>query len=94
MDKFKLVSDYKLSGDQPEAVAKLHLLDSLTVMASADLAGAGVELIGMDRANYQLAEVLKKIKENYMMQEKVKRKNYLKFMLMITKKLCLKNISG
>ena len=23
MDKFKLVSDYKLSGDQPEAVAKL-----------------------------------------------------------------------
>ena len=25
MDKFKLVSDYKLSGDQPEAVARLAI---------------------------------------------------------------------
>ena len=30
-----------------------------------DLAGAAVELIGMGKANYQLAEVLKKVKENY-----------------------------
>lgn len=30
-----------------------------------DLAGAGVELIGMGRANYQLDEVLKKVKEQY-----------------------------
>ena len=30
-----------------------------------DLAGAGVELIGMGNANYQLAEVLKKVKDQY-----------------------------
>ena len=30
-----------------------------------DLAGAGVELIGMSNANYQLAEVLKNVKDQY-----------------------------
>ena len=58
------VYDTVINGtDVTEAIVKTPYGDVLP--SHPDLAGAGVELLSMANPNYQLAEVLKKVKEQY-----------------------------
>ena len=58
------VYDTVINGtDVAEAIVKTPYGDVLP--SHPDLAGAGVELLSMANPNYQLAEVLKKVKEQY-----------------------------